>query len=189
MPDSKRPIPRPTRRWSRGRLAGQKRPFPPKPVGAIRAGNLRDLAPFTLAIDSKRRGCDRVRRRVAGRVLGACMRDRVSAIPRKTRRTVQVEVMENTRASLSAWWRGRRGSAAPSRSRTGFTTDRAPTWASSPKLTGPGRMTRARASPQRGLFLINASERRMMPGLPPSGGWRPDGDSVSQKRKALPWKI
>ncbi len=54
----------------RGRLVGQKRPLLPKQVWAIRArlelsGNLRDLVLFNLAIDSKPRGCGRVRLKVA----------------------------------------------------------------------------------------------------------------------------
>lgn len=55
------PAIKPKRRpWNRGRLVGQKRPLLPKQVWAIRArlelaGNLRDLALFNLAIDSKLR--------------------------------------------------------------------------------------------------------------------------------------
>ena len=53
------------RAWNKGRLVGQKRPLLPKQVWAIRArlelaGNLRDLALFNVAIDSKLRGCDLV---------------------------------------------------------------------------------------------------------------------------------
>ncbi len=55
--------------WNKGRLIGQKRPLLPKQVWAIRArlelaGNLRDLALFNVAIDSKLRGCDLVKLRV-----------------------------------------------------------------------------------------------------------------------------
>jgi len=55
--------------WNKGRLIGQKRPLLAKQVWAIRArlelaGNLRDLALFNLAIDSKLRGCDLVRLKV-----------------------------------------------------------------------------------------------------------------------------
>jgi len=47
--------------WNKGRLIGQKRPLLPRRVWAIRsrleiADNLRDLALFNLAIDSKLRG-------------------------------------------------------------------------------------------------------------------------------------
>ena len=56
--------------WNRGRIVGQKRPLLPKHVWAIRvqlelADRVRDLALFNLAIDSKLRGCDLVRLRVA----------------------------------------------------------------------------------------------------------------------------
>lgn len=62
------------------------------------SGNLRDLALFNLAIDSKLRGCDLVRLKVADLVVGGCVRERVSVIQSKTQRPVQFEVTENTRA-------------------------------------------------------------------------------------------
>jgi len=48
--------------WNKGKLVGQKPPFKLKEIWAIRirlelANNLRDLALFNLAIDSKLRGC------------------------------------------------------------------------------------------------------------------------------------
>ena len=94
--------------WNKGRLIGQKRPLQPKQVWSIRArlelaGDLRDLALFNLAIDSKLRGCDLVRLRVAELVVGGAVRDRVSIIQRKTGRPVQFEVAENTRASVLDW--------------------------------------------------------------------------------------
>ena len=56
--------------WNKGRVVGQKRPLMPKHVWAIRvrleiAENHRDLALFNLAIDSKLRGCDLVKLKVA----------------------------------------------------------------------------------------------------------------------------
>jgi integrase len=83
-------------------------PLLPRQVWAIRArlelaGDLRDLALFNLAIDSKLRGCDLVRLRVADLVVGGAVRDRVSVIQSKTGRPVQFEVSENTRTSLLAW--------------------------------------------------------------------------------------
>ena len=58
------------RAWNKRWLVGQKRPLLPKQVWAIRArlalaGNLRDLALFNLAIDSKLQGCDLVCLKVA----------------------------------------------------------------------------------------------------------------------------
>lgn len=80
--------------WNKGRLIGQKRPLLAKQVWAIRArlelaGNLRDLALFNLAIDSKLRGCDLVRLRVGDLVVGDHVRERVSVIQSKTQRPVQ----------------------------------------------------------------------------------------------------
>ena len=66
-------------------------------------GNLRDLALFNLAIDSKLRAFELVRLRAADLVVGERVRDRVSVIQSKTKRPVQFEVTENTRASVVAW--------------------------------------------------------------------------------------
>ena len=49
--------------WNKGKIVGQKRPFKLQEVWAIRirlqlASQIRDLALFDLAIDSKLRGCD-----------------------------------------------------------------------------------------------------------------------------------
>jgi hypothetical protein len=93
------------RPWNKGRLVGQKRPLLPKQVWAIRARlelalNLRDLALFNLAIDSKLRGCDLVRLQVTDLVSNGKVRERVSVIQSKTKLPVQFEVSENTRDSL-----------------------------------------------------------------------------------------
>jgi hypothetical protein len=50
--------------WNQGKLVGQKAPFKPKDVWAVRARmeqhhRTRELALFTLGIDSSLRGCDR----------------------------------------------------------------------------------------------------------------------------------
>jgi len=103
------PVIKPKRRpWNKGRLMGQKRPLLPKQVWAIRArlelaGNLRDLALFNLAIDSKLRGCDLVRLKVAELVSGDRVRERVSVIQSKTKRPVQFEISESTRDSIWNW--------------------------------------------------------------------------------------
>jgi len=94
--------------WHKGRLVGQKRPLLQKQVWAIRArlelaGNLRDLALFNLAIDSKLRGCDLVCLKVVDFVIGDRIRDRVTVIQSKTKRPVQFEVSENTRESIWNW--------------------------------------------------------------------------------------
>jgi len=51
--------------WNKGKLVGQKPPLKPKDIWAIRIHlqnehQVRDLAMFNLAIDSKLRGCDLV---------------------------------------------------------------------------------------------------------------------------------
>lgn len=103
------PAIKPKRRpWNKGRLVGQKRPLLPKQVWAIRArlelgGNLRDLALFNLAIDSKLRGCDLVRLKVADVVTNDRVRERVSIIQSKTKQPVQFEVSDGTRDSIWNW--------------------------------------------------------------------------------------
>ena len=94
--------------WNKGRLIGQKRPLLAKQVWAIRARlelgeDFRVLALFNLAVDSKLRGCDLVRLKVTDLVAGERVRERVSVIQSKTRRPVQFEVSENTRASIWNW--------------------------------------------------------------------------------------
>ncbi len=88
MPNIQLPAVKPKRRpWNKGRLVGQKRPLLPKQVWAIRArlelaGNLRDLALFNLAVDSKLRGCDLVRLKVADVVSGGKVRAQLRRILR-----------------------------------------------------------------------------------------------------------
>jgi integrase len=118
-----------TRRpWNVGRLIGPKPPFKPKHIWAIRTrlqheGRTRDLALFNTAIDSKLRGCDLVRLRVAEVHLGDGIRLRTTIIQQKTGRPVPFELTETTREALAAWLklRGLRASdwLFPSRSRPG----------------------------------------------------------------------
>jgi len=98
------------RPWNKGRLIGQKRPLRPKQVWAIRArlelaNNLRDLALFNVAIDSKLRGCDLVSLKVSDLVNADQVRERVSVVQSKTKRPVQLEVTENTLVSVADWVR------------------------------------------------------------------------------------
>ena len=109
MPRVRLPAVTPKRRaWNKGRLIGQKRPLLPKQVWAIRArlelaGNLRDVALFNVAIDSKLRGCDLVKLQVTDLVKTERVRERVSVIQSKTKRPVQFELTENTRDSVTNW--------------------------------------------------------------------------------------
>ena len=80
--------------WNKGRIVGQKRPLLPKHVWAIRvrleiAENHRDLALFNLAIDSKLRGCDLVKLKVADVYAAGQVKDRASITQSKTRKPVR----------------------------------------------------------------------------------------------------
>ncbi|WP_299368951.1 tyrosine-type recombinase/integrase [uncultured Tateyamaria sp.] len=111
MPRVQLPAVTPKRRaWNKGRIIGQKRPLLPKQVWAIRArlelaGNLRDLALFNVAIDSKLRGCDLVKLLVADLVKDGRVRERASVVQSKTRRPVRFELSDSTRDTVIAWTR------------------------------------------------------------------------------------
>ncbi|MEL6568511.1 MAG: tyrosine-type recombinase/integrase [Pseudomonadota bacterium] len=65
-------------------------------------GDVRNLALFNLAIDSKLRGCDLVRLKICDVAAGGETRSRGAVIQKKTGRPVQFEITENTRRSVSA---------------------------------------------------------------------------------------
>lgn len=97
---------RPT--WNKGRIVGRKCPSLPKHVWAIRvrleiANNARDLALFNLAIDSKLRGCDLIKLRVADVYAARQVKDRAAIIQSKTQKPVRFEIAGGTRTSLVAW--------------------------------------------------------------------------------------
>ena len=94
--------------WNKGRIVGQKRPLLPKHVWAIRvrleiAENHRDLALFNLAIDSKLRGCDLVKLKVADVFAAGQVKERASIVQSKTQKPVSFEITEGTRKSLFRW--------------------------------------------------------------------------------------
>ena len=94
--------------WNKGKLVGQKPPLKPKDIWAIRihlqnAHQVRDLAMFNLAIDSKLRGCDLVNLRVRDITHGNQVLARAMVVQRKTQRPVQFELTEPTRAAVAAW--------------------------------------------------------------------------------------
>ena len=98
------------RAWNNGRIIGQKRPLLPKHVWAIRvrlelAEAIRDLALFNMAIDSKLRGCDLVKLKVADVYASGTIKERVSILQSKTQTSVRFEVTEGTRKSLIEWIR------------------------------------------------------------------------------------
>jgi integrase len=109
MPRVQLPAVTPKRRaWNKGRLVEQKRPLLPKQVWAIRArlelaGNLRDLALFNVAIDSKLRGCDLVSLKITDLIRDDRVRERVSVVQSKTNKPVQFELAENTRETETNW--------------------------------------------------------------------------------------
>jgi len=114
--------------WNHGRIIGPKPPLKPRHIWAIRTrlqheGRVRDLAMFNAAIDSKLRGCDLVRLRVADIHLGDSIRLRTTIVQQKTGRPVPFELTEPTREALAPWLRlrGLRGSdwLFPSGSRQG----------------------------------------------------------------------
>ena len=92
----------------KGRVYLQKRPLKPKHVWAIRvrlelAENHRDLALFNMAIDSKLRGCDLVKMKVADGMAAGQIKEQASVQQSKTNKPVRFEIMEGTRGSLERW--------------------------------------------------------------------------------------
>ena len=94
--------------WNKGKLIGQKPPLKLKEIWAIRirlqiANNLRNLALFNLAIDSKLRGCDLVKIRVLDVAHGDRVSKRAMIMQQKTQQPVQFEITEQTREAISNW--------------------------------------------------------------------------------------
>jgi site-specific recombinase XerD len=96
--------------WNKGRIVGQKAPFKPKDIWAIRVRlqmdqRTRELALFNLGIDSKLRACDLT----SLQVRDICHGDRVAAracvMQRKTQRPVQFEITAPAREAVEAWIR------------------------------------------------------------------------------------
>jgi integrase len=94
--------------WNKGKLVGQKAPFKPRDVWAIRARlarehQTRELALFNLGIDSKLRGCDLVALKLRDIQHGAQIAPRAIITQHKTGRPVQFEITPPTRAAVQAW--------------------------------------------------------------------------------------
>jgi integrase len=94
--------------WNKDKFIGQKAPLKLKDIWAIRVrlqlgGRTRDLALFNLAIDSKLRACDLVKLRVRDIAHGNQIASRAIVLQQKTQRSVQFEITEPTRTSISAW--------------------------------------------------------------------------------------
>ncbi|MEM8489418.1 MAG: tyrosine-type recombinase/integrase [Pseudomonadota bacterium] len=87
---------------------GQKKPLKLKEIWTIRvrlqmAEDIRGLALFNLAIDSKLRACDLVKLRVADVTHGNAVVSRATVMQQKTHQRVQFEITEETRDSIRRW--------------------------------------------------------------------------------------
>lgn len=94
--------------WNKGRLLGQKAPLRLPEIWAIRirlqiANNLRDLALFNLALDSKLRACDLVKLKISDISPAGEIAKRAKVIQQKTGQPVQFEITLTTRNALKAW--------------------------------------------------------------------------------------
>jgi integrase len=94
--------------WNKGKLIGQKKPLKLKEIWTIRvrlqmAGDVRGLALFNLAIDSKLRACDLVKLRVTDVAHGSRVMRRATVMQQKTHQRVQFEITEDTREAISSW--------------------------------------------------------------------------------------
>lgn len=96
--------------WNKGKLTGAKPPLRPKHVWAIRTKlqleqQIRDLALFNLAIDSKLRGCDVVAVKVDDVAPNGYAVDRATVRQRKTGRPVRFELTEQSRQAIDDYIR------------------------------------------------------------------------------------
>jgi integrase len=94
--------------WNKGKLTGQKPPLKLKEIWAIRIRlqislQVRDLALFNLAIDSKLRSCDLVKIRVKDVTHSTSVSKRAMVMQQKTGQPVKFEITEQTRDSISIW--------------------------------------------------------------------------------------
>lgn len=94
--------------WNKDKLIGQKPPLKLKQIWAIRvrlqiSNNLRELALFNLAIDSKLRSCDLVQLKVLDVSHGLRISSRANILQQKTQTPVQFEITEQTREALERW--------------------------------------------------------------------------------------
>ena len=101
---------RPREPWNKGKLIGQKPGLKLKEIWAIRIRlqldeNVRELALFNLALDSKLRACDLVALRVADIAHGGRTASRAIVLQKKTQTPVRFEITEQTRDAVDAWIR------------------------------------------------------------------------------------
>ena len=91
--------------WNKGKIVGQKPALKLKEIWGIRIrlqleNNIRELALFNMAIDSKLRGCDLVSLRVNDVMHGGNIVKRTIVTQQKTKKPVHFEITEQTRDSL-----------------------------------------------------------------------------------------
>ena len=96
--------------WNKGKLIGPRPPLRQKHVWAIRTRlqmerEIRDLALFNLAIDSKLRGCDVVAIKVDDVAPNGYAIERAMVRQRKTGRPVRFELTEQTRQAIDEYLR------------------------------------------------------------------------------------
>jgi integrase len=94
--------------WNKGKLIGPRPPLRQKHVWGIRTmlqmeRQVRELALFNLAIDSKLRGCDLVAIRVDDVAPNGYAIERTSVRQRKTGRPVRFELTEQTRQTIDEY--------------------------------------------------------------------------------------
>jgi integrase len=91
--------------WNKGKIVGKKRPLTPEQVQVIKtllsqAGNVRDIAMFSLALDTSLRGCDIVALKVADVMTSQDVRDRVTIDQKKTSERVTVSLTPYTQEAI-----------------------------------------------------------------------------------------
>jgi len=94
--------------WNKGKIVGQKAPFKPKDVWAMRMRlqmeqRTRELVMLNLGIDSKLRACDLLALRVSDICHGDRVAPRAIVLQKKTQRPVQFEITAATRQAVEAW--------------------------------------------------------------------------------------
>jgi len=94
--------------WNKGKIVGQKAPFKPKDISALRVRlqmekRARQLAILNLGIDSKLRGCDLVALKVRDVCHGDHVASRAVVMQHKTQRPVQFEITPAARDAVQKW--------------------------------------------------------------------------------------
>ena len=104
--ESSKNLSKPKIPWNKGKIVGQKPALKLKEIWGIRIRlqiekNIRELALFNMAIDSKLRGCDLVSLRVNDVMHGGDIVKRTVITQQKTKKPVHFEITEQTRDSVT----------------------------------------------------------------------------------------